>query len=86
MGLMDRAKEAARHASDVAERKLDEAKDAGQRVTLKRKLSGLAAELGDTVFRQRAGEAGLDAEVDRLIAEMQAVKTEMDALAQDDDA
>lgn len=84
MGLMDRAKDAARQAAEVAQRGLDDAKDAGQRVTLKRRLSGLAEELGHTVFRQRAGETGLDAEVDRLISEMTAVTAEMDQLDQDD--
>lgn len=83
MGLMDKAKDAAKAAADVAQRGIDEAKDAGQKVTLKRKLGSLAEELGETVFRQREGEAGLDAEVDRLVGEMRAVKAEMEALEED---
>ncbi len=83
MGLMDKAKEAAKAAADVAQRGLDEAKDAGQKVTLKRRYSSLAEELGETVFRQREGEAGLDAEVDRLVGEMRAVRGEMEALEEE---
>ena len=83
MGLMDKAKEAAKAAADAAQKGLDEAKDAGQSFQLKRKLAGLAEELGETVYRQREGEAGLDAEVDRLVEEMRAVKAEISALAEE---
>ena len=83
MGLMDKAKEAAKAAADAAQKGLDDAKDAGQSFQLKRKLAGLAEELGETVYRQREGEAGLDAEVDRLVEEMRAVKAEISALAEE---
>lgn len=83
MGLLDKAKDAAKVAADRAQKGLDEAKDAGQRVTLKRRLTALSAELGDVVFRQREGEAGLDAEVDRLVGEMRAVRAELEALAEE---
>lgn len=83
MGLMDKAKEAAKAAAEAAQKGLDEAKDAGQSFQLKRKLSGLAEELGETVYRQREGESGLDGEVDRLVEEMRAVKAEIAALAEE---
>jgi len=83
MGLIDKAREAAKVAAEAAQKGLDEAKDAGQSFQLKRKLSGLSEELGDTVFRQREGEAGLDGEVDRLVEEMRAVKAEIEALAEE---
>ena len=35
------------------------------------------------VYRQREGETGLDAEVDRLVSEMRAVHAEIEALAED---
>lgn len=83
MGLMDKAKEAAKAAAEAAQKGLDEAKDAGQAFQLKRKLAGLAEELGETVYRQRDGESGLDGDVDRLIEEMRAVKAEIGALAEE---
>lgn len=83
MGLMDRAKEAAKVAADAAQKGLDEAKDAGQSYQLKRRLSALTEQVGDAVFRQREGEAGLEGEIDRLVEEMRAVKTEIAALATD---
>ena len=52
-------------------------------MSLKRRLSALAEDLGQVVFRQRQGEAGLDAEVDRLVSEMRAVDAEIEALAED---
>jgi len=80
---MDRAKDAAKVAAERAQKGLDEAKDAGQKVTLKRRLTTLSAELGDVVYRQREGEAGLDPEIDRLVGEMRAVRTEIEALQED---
>ncbi len=83
MGLMDKAKEAAKAAAEAAQKGLDEAKDAGQAFQLKRKLAGLAEEVGETVYRQREGESGLEDEVDRLIEEMRAVKAEIASLAEE---
>ena len=83
MGIVDKAKEAARVAAGAAQKGIDEAKDVGQSFQLKRKLAGLAEELGETVYRQREGEAGLEAEVDRLIEEMRAVKAEIAGLSEE---
>jgi hypothetical protein len=80
MGLMDKAKETAKKAQEAASKGLDEAKEKGQGYTLKRRQNSLAQELGDVVFRQKEGEAGLDAEVDRLVGEMRSVKAEIAAL------
>lgn len=80
MSFMDRAKEAAEKAGDATKRGVDQAKDKSREVTLKRKFNALAQDLGLIVFRQRDGEGGLDAEVDRLVAEMRGIRTDMDAL------
>jgi hypothetical protein len=39
--------------------------------------------LGDAVYRQREGEAGLEIEIDRLVEEMRVVGTEIAMLADD---
>lgn len=80
MGLLDKAKDAAKKGSEVAKKGLEEAKDKGQELTLRRKLNGLAEELGHVVFRQKEGESGLDAEVDRLVSEMRGVRAELEAM------
>ena len=80
MGLTDKVKDAARKAGEAVKEGAGELKEKGQEVTLKRKLNGLAEDLGRVYFRQREGESGLDAEVDRLVGEMRAVQTELDAL------
>jgi hypothetical protein len=80
MGLMDKAKDVAKKAGDVAQKGLEEAKDKGQELTLRRKLNSLAEELGHVVYRQRDGESGLDGEVERIVSEMRGVRAEIDAL------
>jgi hypothetical protein len=76
MGRFDKARE-------TAERLADSAKQKGRELTLQRKLDGQAKEVGELVFRQKEGESGLDAEVERLISEMRGVRSELDALGKD---
>jgi hypothetical protein len=78
MGLVDKAREAAKRASDAAQKGATEAREKAHEMTLKRRLNALAEDLGHVVFRQREGEMALDAEIDRLVAEMRAVRAEME--------
>lgn len=80
MGLVDKAGDAAKKAADAVHRGANAARDKAQGLTLKRKMNALAEELGHVVVRQRDGEAGLDAEVDRLVSEVRAARAEIDAL------
>lgn len=80
MGLLDSAKDAAKKVADVAQEGLSEAKDKGQEFVLRRKINGLAEELGHVVIRQKGGEAGLDAEVDRIVGEVRAAEAEIKGL------
>jgi hypothetical protein len=82
MSLIDKARDAAKKAGVVAQKGLEEAKDKGQELTLRRKLNATAEELGHVVFRQKDGETGLDAEVDRLVSEMRGIRAELDAMAE----
>jgi hypothetical protein len=50
---------------------------------LKRRQNALAQDLGFLVVRQRDGESGLDAEIDRMVGEVKAVQAEIDALDED---
>jgi hypothetical protein len=83
MGLVDKAKDAAKRAADAAQKGAGEARDRAQELGLKRKQNALAEDLGHLVVRQRDGESGLDAEIDRMVSEIRAVQAEIDAL--DDD-
>lgn len=83
MGLVDKAKEAAKRAADVAQKGAEDARDKAQEMSLKRRQNALAEELGHVVVRQHEGEAGLDGEVERLVQEIRAVKAEIGGL--DDD-
>jgi hypothetical protein len=80
MGLVDKARDAAKRAGEAAQKGASEARDKAQELALKRRLNALAEDLGHVVFRQREGETGLDAEVDRLVSEMRGVRAEVEAL------
>mgnify|MGYP003551360086 CR=1 len=77
MGLLDKAKDAAKKVAETAQEGLSEAKDKGQEMVLRRKVNGLAEEIGQIVLRQKAGESGLDGEIDRLVAEVRAAEAEI---------
>lgn len=79
MGLADRARDAAKRAQEAAQKGATQAREKGQELALRRRLNALAEELGHIVFRQREGEGGLDAEVDRLVGEMRGVRDELEA-------
>jgi hypothetical protein len=83
MGFVDEVKDAAKRAADAAKKGAGEARDKAQELTLKRRENALAEDLGHLVVRQRDGESGLDAEIDRLVSEIKAVQAEMDALDED---
>jgi hypothetical protein len=80
VGLVDKAKDAAKRAADAAQKGAGEARDKAQELGLKRRQNALAEDLGYLVVRQRDGESGLDAEIDRVVSEIRAVQAEMDAL------
>lgn len=83
MGLVDKAKDAAKRAADAAQKGAGEARDKAQELSLKRKQNALAEDLGYLVVRQLDGETGLDAEIDRVASEVRAVQAEIDALDRD---
>lgn len=73
MGLMDRAKDAARKGAA-------EARERGEELLLKRKFNALAEDLGHVTYRQHDGMSGLEGEADSLVAQMKAVRAEIDVL------
>jgi hypothetical protein len=83
MGLVDKAKDAAKVAAGAAQKGLDDVKDAGQLYGLRRSQGTLTDQLGNVVFRQHEGEAGLESEVNRLVEEIRAVKAEIESLEQE---
>lgn len=83
MGLVDKARDAAKKAAVAAQKGAEEARDKASELSLRRKLNGQAEELGHVVVRQRDGEAGLDAEVDRLVSEIRATRAEIEALEEE---
>lgn len=80
MGLVDRSKDAARRAADVAQKGAEQARDRAQELGLRRRWNALAQELGHVVVRQHDGEPGLEPEVERLVTEIRAVRAEIAGL------
>jgi hypothetical protein len=80
MGFGDQVRTYAKRAGDAIKRGAGAARGKAQELTLKRRLNALAADLGQIVFRQREGETGLDAEIDRLVSEMRGVRAELEGL------
>jgi hypothetical protein len=83
LAFADEVREYAKRAGDTAKRGAETARGKTRELTLKRRQKALAADLGQIVFRQREGETGLDAEIDRLVAEMRGVQAEIDGLHED---
>lgn len=83
MGLVDKAREAAKRATDAAQKGASDARDKAQEMGLRRRMNALAEELGYVVVRQRDGESGLDAEVERLVSEVRAARAEIEALEEE---
>ena len=80
MGLSDKAVDAAKKVADVAQAGVAGAKGKLHTVSLNKKIKGLSGQIGVLVVRQKNGEAGLDAEIDRLIGEVRAADAEIKAL------
>ena len=80
MAISDDVRDYAKKAGDAVKKGAGTARKKTQEVSLKRRQKGLAADLGQIVFRQREGETGLDAEIDRLVSEMRGVRAEREAL------
>jgi hypothetical protein len=83
MGLVESAKDVAARAAEAAQRGAGEARDKARELGLKRRGDALAEELGHAVVRQHDGEAGLEPEVERLVAEIRAVRAEIAGLERD---
>lgn len=69
MGFLDKAKTKASHLAEQAKEKIDDVKE-------KRKADDLLDDLGRIVYRQRTerGEPGDEAEIARLVDELQALE------------
>jgi hypothetical protein len=83
MAVVDDARDYAKRAGEAVKQGVATARIKVQETSLKRRQKGLAADLGQIVFRQREGETGLDAEIDRLVSEMRGVRAEIEALHDD---
>jgi hypothetical protein len=83
MGLVDKARDAAKRAGEAAEKAAGDARGKAQELGLRRRMNSQAEELGHVVVRQRDGETGLDAEVDRLVSEIRATQAEIEGHHED---
>jgi hypothetical protein len=80
MGLLDKAKDAAKTVSDKAQEGIKAGQEKLDETKTKKKISHLKEDLGGIVFQQRTGEApaNADAEIDRIVAEITAAVASLD--------
>jgi hypothetical protein len=72
MGLLDKAKEAAKTVGDKAQEGIKAGQEKVDEVKTKKRISDLKEELGGIVFEQRAGTplASADADIDRIVGQI----------------
>jgi hypothetical protein len=73
MGLLDKAKEAAKTVGDKAQEGIKAGQDKIDEAKAKKKISDLKEELGGIVYQQRTGvpAADADAQIGRIVGEIQ---------------
>ncbi len=83
MGFMDKVKDAARQVGDKAQEGLKAGQEKLDDVKTNRRISELTHELGSIVFRQhtQGPAAGDDAEITRLVAEIEEAKAQLQETA-----
>jgi hypothetical protein len=72
MGLLDKAKEAAKTVGDKAQEGIKAGQEKVDEVKTKKRISDLKEELGGIVFEQRAGAApaSAEADIDRIVGQI----------------
>ena len=73
MGLLDKAKEAAKTVGDKAQEGIKAGQEKVDEVKTKKRISDLKEELGGIVYQQRTGGAAAyaDTEITRIVGEIQ---------------
>jgi hypothetical protein len=79
MGLLDKAKDAAKTVGDKAQEGIKAGQDKIDETKTKKKISDLKEEIGGIVVQQRSGGAAgdADAQIDRLVAEITAAEASL---------
>ena len=79
MGLLDKAKDAAKTVGDKAKEGVAVGQEKVGDMKTKRRISDLKEELGGVVFAQRSGTAGVDAEseITRLVGEIRDAEAQL---------
>ena len=79
MSLLDKMKETAQKATDKTKEAVSAGQDKIEAHKIEKQISDLKEELGNVVYAQRSGTPpeNADAEVDRLVGEIQKLETEL---------
>jgi hypothetical protein len=81
MGLLDKAKEAAKTVGEKAQEGIKAGQEKVDEVKTKKRISDLKEELGGVVFAQRtgAGAGDAEAEITRIVSEIQEAEASLEA-------
>lgn len=85
MGLMDKIKDTANKAAEGVHKAAESGQEKLEESKLKKKIGDLKEELGGLVFAQRSGNPSenADAEIDRLVGEIQTAEDHVASLKSD---
>jgi len=81
MGLLDKAKEAAKTVGDKAQEGIKAGQEKVDEVKTKKRISDLKEQLGGIVYQQRSGSppADAEAEIGRIVGEIQEAEASLQA-------
>ena len=81
MGLLDKAKEAAKTVGDKAQEGIKAGQEKVDEVKTKKRISDLKEQLGGIVYQQRTGSPAPDAETEigRIVGEIQEAEASLQA-------
>lgn len=81
MGLLDKVKESAKTVGEKAQQGVKAGQEKIEDARLKKKIENLKEEIGGIVYQQRTGASvpNADADIDRLVGEIKAAESELEA-------
>ena len=86
MGLLDRVRQAAGEAAEAAKKGASQVQSKVEQTQVRKRADDAAKQLGYLIVRERQGGAPAGAEVDRLVAEIEAAEHELERIRSEEAA
>lgn len=86
MGLLDRVKQVAGEAAEVAKKGASQVQSKVEQTQVRRRADEAAKQLGYAIYRERHGDTAAGGEIDRLLADIEAAEDELERMAAEEAA